>query len=124
MVDLSAQKPVRVLSAGKIEQKLASHQLYLKTEYHEGHRADFSSADLTGFDFAGLNLRGIKMDRALLRGANFIGADLRGANLIARPCSRRASTDRICPGRASVALIWFRQASRTRASPRPRWSSR
>jgi hypothetical protein len=27
MVDLSAQKPVRVLSAGEIEQKLASHQV-------------------------------------------------------------------------------------------------
>jgi hypothetical protein len=82
MVDLSTQKPVRVLSAGEIEQKLASHQLYLKTEYHEGHRADCSSADLTRFDFAGLNLRGIKMNRALLRGASFIGADLRAANLI------------------------------------------
>ena len=44
---------------------LASHELYLKTEYHEGHRADFSLADLTARDFAGLSLRGIKMDRAL-----------------------------------------------------------
>ena len=43
-VDLSARKPVRVLSSGEIEQKLASHQLYLKTEHHEGHLADFSSA--------------------------------------------------------------------------------
>ena len=85
MVDLSAQK---VLSAGEIEQKLASHQLYVKTEYHEGHRADCSSADLTRFDFAGLDLRGIKMDRALLRGANFIGADLRGANLIGATLQR------------------------------------
>src|SRR5215469_14480003 len=82
MADLSAQRPVRVLSPDEIEQLLASHQLYLKTEYHEGHRADFSSADLTGLDFAGLDLRGIKMDRAVLRGANFIGANLRGANLI------------------------------------------
>ena len=93
MVDLSAQKPVRVLSAGEIKQKLASHQLYLKTEYHEGHRADFSSADLTRFDFAGLDLRGIKMDRALLRGANFIGADLRAANLIGATL-QRARLDR------------------------------
>ena len=72
MADLSAQRPVRVLSANEVEQMLASHQLYLKTEYHQGHRADFSSADLTGSDFAGLDLRGIKMDRAVLRGANFI----------------------------------------------------
>jgi len=70
-----------VLSADEIEQMLASHQLYLKTEYREGHRADFSSADLTGLDFAGLDLRGIKMDRAVLRRATFIGANLRGANL-------------------------------------------
>ena len=44
MADLSAQRPVRVRSADEIEQMLASHQLYLKTEYREGHRADFSSA--------------------------------------------------------------------------------
>src|SRR5215472_11970369 len=80
--DFSAQRPVRVLSPDEIEQLLASHLLYLKTEYHEGHRADFSSADLTGFDFAGRDLRGIKMDRAVLRGANFTGANLRAANLI------------------------------------------
>src|SRR5215470_16279807 len=82
MVDLSAQRPIRVLSADEVEQMLASHRLYLKTEYHEGHRADFSSADLTGLDFAGLDLRGIEMDRAVLRGANFTGANLRAANLI------------------------------------------
>ena len=81
IADLSAQKPIRVLSGDEIEQMLASHRLYLKTEYHEGHRADFSSSDLTGLDFAGLDLRGIKVDRALLRGANFAGASLRGANL-------------------------------------------
>ena len=82
MADLSAQRPIRVLSGDEIDQTLASHQLYLKTEYRDGHRADFSSADLTGSDFAGLDLRGIKMDRVVLRGANFLGANLRGANLI------------------------------------------
>src|SRR5215468_9273455 len=82
MADFSARPPVRVLSADEIEQMLALHQLYLETEYHEGHRANFSSADLTGRDFSGLNLRGIKMDRALLRAADFTAADLRGANLI------------------------------------------
>ena len=35
MADLSAQRPIRVLSADEIEQMLASHQLYLKTEYDE-----------------------------------------------------------------------------------------
>src|ERR1700739_3404821 len=78
MADLSARRPVQVLSPDEIEQMLAPHELYLKTKYHEGHRAHFSSADLTGRDFAGLSLRGIKMDRALLKGANFTGADLRG----------------------------------------------
>src|SRR6266446_3873947 len=34
---------------------LAEHRLYLETECHEGHRANFSSADLTGRDFSGLN---------------------------------------------------------------------
>ena len=82
MAELSVRKPLRVLSPDEIEQTLAMHKLYLDTEYHEGHRANFSSADLTGRDFSGLNLRGIKMDRALLRGADFTAADLRGANLI------------------------------------------
>jgi len=54
----------------------------LETQYHEGHRANFASADLTGRDFSGLDLRGIKMDRAVLGGADFCGANLRGANLI------------------------------------------
>jgi uncharacterized protein YjbI with pentapeptide repeats len=52
MADPSARKPVRVLSPDEIEQMLASHRLYLDTEYHEGHRANFSSADLTGRDFS------------------------------------------------------------------------
>ena len=60
---------------------LAEHLLYLETEYHQGHRANFSSADLAGRDFSGLNLRGIKMARALLSGADFTGAHLQSANL-------------------------------------------
>ena len=74
MADLSSRRPVRLLSFGEIEQMLVSHLLYLDTEYHEGHRANFSSADLTGRDFSGLNLRGIKMDRAVLHGADFTKA--------------------------------------------------
>jgi uncharacterized protein YjbI with pentapeptide repeats len=62
MADFSARTPVRELSPDEIEQILASHRLYLETEYHEGHRANFSSADLIGRDFSGLNLHGIKMD--------------------------------------------------------------
>jgi uncharacterized protein YjbI with pentapeptide repeats len=69
MADLSARTPLRVLSPDEIERMLAEHRLYLETEYHQGHRANFSSADLTGRDFSGLNLRGIKIDRALLSGA-------------------------------------------------------
>jgi uncharacterized protein YjbI with pentapeptide repeats len=65
LADLSARTPVRVPSPDQIERMLAAHRLYLETEYHEGHRANFASADLTGQDFSGLNLRGIKMDRAV-----------------------------------------------------------
>jgi hypothetical protein len=68
MPDFSVRTPVRVLSPDEIERMLAEHRLYLETEYRQGHRADFSSADLTGRDFSGLNLRGIKMDRAVLKG--------------------------------------------------------
>jgi pentapeptide repeat protein len=53
---------------------LAEHRLYPDTEYHQGHRANFSSADLAGRDFSGLNLRGIKMDRAVLSGPDFTEA--------------------------------------------------
>ena len=46
MADLSVRTPVRVLSPDEIERLLAEHRLYLATEYHEGHRANFASADL------------------------------------------------------------------------------
>src|SRR5262252_222167 len=82
MADFAERKPVRVLSRDEIEQMLASHRLYLETEYHQGHRANFAPADLSGRDFSGLDLRGVKMDRAVLRGIDFTGTDLRGANLI------------------------------------------
>src|SRR5215471_2903432 len=82
MADLSAQRPIRVLPPDEIDQMLASHRLYLDTEYHEGHRANFASVDLSGRDFSRRNLRGIKMDRAVLRGADFTGARLQSANLI------------------------------------------
>src|ERR1700756_795882 len=82
MGDLSARTPGRVLSSDEIERMVAEHRLYLETEYHQGHRANFSSANLTGRDFSGLNLRGIKMDRAVLRGAVFPGAHLQSANFI------------------------------------------
>src|SRR4029077_2718271 len=81
MADFSARPPVRVLSPDQVEQMLADHQLYLETEYHQGHRANLASADLTGQDFSGLNLRGIKMDRAVLTGADFTGTHLQSANL-------------------------------------------
>jgi hypothetical protein len=57
MADLLAGRPVRTLSAEEM-QMLASHRLYLETEYHTGHRANFASVDLSGRDFSGLNLRG------------------------------------------------------------------
>src|SRR5438067_13563688 len=82
LADFSARPPVRALSRDEIEERLAAHRLYLETEYHQGHRANFASADLTGRDFSGLNLRGIKMDRAVLGGADFTGANLQRANLI------------------------------------------
>jgi Pentapeptide repeats (8 copies) len=100
MADLSARTPVRVLSPDEIEQMLAQHRLYLETEYHQGHRANFSSADLAGRDFSGLNLRGIKMDRAVLKGADFSEAHLQSANLIGAILQgARASIERIYQGR-------------------------
>ncbi len=83
MVDLSARTPVRVLSFGEIERLLAEHRLYLETEYHQGHRANFSSADLAGRDFSGLNLllQEARLNRADLSGARLSGANLVSANL-------------------------------------------
>jgi hypothetical protein len=68
MADLSARSPVPVLSSDEIERMLAQHRLYPETEYHQGHRANFASADLTGRDFSGL------LDRADLAGAFLNGA--------------------------------------------------
>jgi hypothetical protein len=53
MVDFSTRPPVRVLSRDEIERTLAEHRLYLETEYHQGHRANFASTDLSGHDFSG-----------------------------------------------------------------------
>src|SRR5580692_1008740 len=102
MADLSARTPLRVLSPDEIEQMLAEHRLYLETEYHQGHRANFSSVDLTGRDFSGLNLRGIKMDRALLSGADFTGAHLQSTNLIGA-IAERACFDRVDLSRARLS---------------------
>jgi hypothetical protein len=55
MADLSARTPVRVLSPEEIERMQAEHRLYLGTEYHQGHRANFSSTDQMERDFSGLN---------------------------------------------------------------------
>src|SRR6202047_701942 len=66
MAYFSPRPLVRMLSRDEIERMLAEHRLYLETDYHKGHRANFASADLSGQDFSGLNLRGIKMDSAVL----------------------------------------------------------
>jgi hypothetical protein len=112
MGDLSACTPVRVLSPDEIERMLAQHRLYLESEYHQGHRANFSSVDLAGQDFSGLNLRGIKMDRAVLKGADFSGAHLQSANLIGailrEACFHRADLSRARLNGANL----FRPASR------------
>ena len=111
MADLSARTPVRVLSPDEMERILAEHQLYLETEYHQGHRANFSSADLTGRDFSGLNLRGIKMDRALLSGADFTGAHLQSVNLVGAiaegACFDRADLSRARLSGANLASANF-----------------
>jgi uncharacterized protein YjbI with pentapeptide repeats len=75
VADLPVRIPLRVLSPDEIEQMLASHRRYLHTEYHEGHRANFSSADLTGRDFSGLNLRASPDRSAGLRDAGLDKAD-------------------------------------------------
>src|SRR6201987_3488825 len=108
MADFSARTPLRVLSPDEIERMLAEHRLYLETEYHEGHRANFSSADLTGRDFSRLNLRGIKMDRAVLTRADFTGAQLQSANLVGalaeQACLDRANLSRARLSGANLVL--------------------
>jgi hypothetical protein len=110
MADISARTPVRVLTPDEIERMLAAHRRHLETEYHEGHRANFASADLTGRDFSGLDLRGIKMDRAVLRGADFTGAQLQSANLIGA-ISQPARFDRPDLSRARLSGASLASAS-------------
>src|SRR5438445_4902114 len=124
MADLSARTPVRVLSPGEIERLLAEHRLYLETEYHQGHRGNFASADLTGRDFSGLNLRGIKMDRAVLRSADFMGAHLQGANLIGAILQEARLNHADLSRARRAGQTSFRRTSKTPASPRRIWSSR
>ena len=99
MADFSDRTPLRVPSPDEIERMLAEHRLYLETEYHEGHRANFSSVDLTGRDFSGLNLRAIKMDRACSAGLISPERISKARTESARSYKRRASTARIYPGR-------------------------
>src|SRR5215469_18109466 len=113
MADFSARPPVRLLSTDQIEQMLAEHQLYLETEYHQGHRANFASADLSQRDFSGRNLRGIKMDRAVLKGANFKGARLQRANLVGAILQEARFDGRTCPVLASAGQTSSQQISRT-----------
>ncbi len=119
MADLSARTPLRVLAPEEIERMLAEHRLCLETEYHQGHRANFSSADLTGRDLSGLHLRGIKMDRAVLRGADFTGAHLQSANLVGaiaeRACFDRADLSRARLSGANLASANFENACLTKA---------
>ena len=110
MADLSVRTPVRVLSPDEIERLLAEHRLYLETEYHEGHRANFSSADLAGRDFSGLNLRGVKMDRAVLTGADFTRAHLQSANLVG------ALAEQACFDRADLSRARLSEANLVSAS--------
>jgi len=121
MPHFSARPPVRALSPDEIARSLTQHRLYLETEWRQGHRANFASADLTGLDFSGLNLRGIKMDRAVLRRADFTGAHLQSANLIGA-ILEETRLDRADLSRARLSganLV----ALRTPVSPRRRWSS-
>src|SRR5215471_14485332 len=128
MANLAERKPVRVLSRDEIEQMLALHRLYLETEYHKGHRANFASADLTGRDFSGLDLRGVKMDRVVLRApispelicgvairrdrtagvlrpcGSVPGARLSGANLVS------ASFENICLARTEMEFALMADA--------------
>ena len=53
MAHLSARTPVGVLSVDEIELMLTENRLYLETEYHEGHRANFSSTDSHRAKFLG-----------------------------------------------------------------------
>ena len=100
LADFSTRPPVRRLSRDEIERLLAAHRLYLETKYHQGHRANFASTDLSGQDFSGFNLRGIKMDRAGLRGANFKGTHLQRANLIGVIAQEARFDGRIYPAPA------------------------
>src|ERR1700736_1905520 len=102
MADFSVRTPLRVLSPDEMERMPAEPRLYLETEYHQGPRANFSSADLTGRDFSGLNLRGIKMDRALLSGSDFTGAHLQSANLVGA-LAEQACLDRADLSRARLS---------------------
>src|SRR5215510_1175574 len=122
MADFSARPTVRVLSGDEIEQILADHRLYLETEWRQGHRANFASADLSGQDFSGLNLRGIKMDRAVLKGTIFTAARLQRANLIGAIAHEARFDGADLSGARLSGATSFRRASRTPVSQKRTWS--
>ena len=56
------------LDAG-LGQILAAHLTWIDSAGKVGHRADFSSVDLTGHDFSGTNLAAAELEGAILKGA-------------------------------------------------------
>jgi uncharacterized protein YjbI with pentapeptide repeats len=76
----------RKLDDEEIEQMLADHAAWVKSQGVDGMRADFSCADLTDVDFSGRNLcladfSGALLSGARLHAARLIAADFRTANL-------------------------------------------
>jgi hypothetical protein len=103
MADLSARPPVWGLI-------LAEH-LYLETEYHQGHRANFSSTDLTGRNFSGLN-RGGQDGSGPASRTDFTGAQLQSANLIGAILLNRGTKVATLFVHATVAVAGRVQVSR------------
>lgn len=78
---LGAKKARKAPLAGRLEQILGDHLIWIQSDRRQGTRADFSEMYLAGFDLSGRILAGAKFERAILSDANLAGAVLAAANL-------------------------------------------
>src|SRR5947209_5655038 len=71
----------RKLSAETLRQMLDEHELWVRSGFRQGQRADFTDCDLTGKNLRNRNLSGARFKDAVLRGANLVDTIFHGANL-------------------------------------------
>lgn len=81
----------RRIDINELHQMLDEHELWIRSKFKQGHRADFSNCDLSKRNLRNRNLSGalfynailrkVNLDNTIIHGAKLKGADLSGATM-------------------------------------------